>query len=62
MSDYFGKDMPKLGFGLMRLPHKAIKTDIEPILQRRSKSCSRSITPICPARRGRSALSPRSTG
>ena len=22
MSDYFGKDVPKLGFGLMRLPRK----------------------------------------
>ena len=31
MSEYFGKDMPKLGFGLMRLPHKAVKTDIEQV-------------------------------
>ena len=29
MSDYFGKDVPKLGFGLMRLPKKGIVTDIE---------------------------------
>ena len=29
MSDYFGKDTPKLGFGLMRLPKKGIGTDIE---------------------------------
>ena len=29
MSDYFGKEIPKLGFGLMRLPKKAIGTDIE---------------------------------
>ncbi|MBD5146323.1 MAG: Fe-S oxidoreductase [Ruminococcus sp.] len=29
MSDYFGKDIPKLGFGLMRLPKKVIGTDIE---------------------------------
>ena len=29
MSDYFGSDTPKLGFGLMRLPRKAgIVTDI----------------------------------
>ena len=28
MSEYFGKDTPKLGFGLMRLPKKGIKTDI----------------------------------
>jgi predicted aldo/keto reductase-like oxidoreductase len=31
MSDYFGKDVPKLGFGLMRLPHKAIMTDVEQV-------------------------------
>ena len=29
MSDYFGKDTPKLGFGLMRLPKKGVKTDVE---------------------------------
>ena len=29
MSDYFGKEVPKLGFGLMRLPHKGTGTDIE---------------------------------
>ena len=29
MSDYFGKDVPKLGFGLMRLPKKGVGTDIE---------------------------------
>jgi predicted aldo/keto reductase-like oxidoreductase len=29
VSDYFGKDTPKLGFGLMRLPKKGVKTDIE---------------------------------
>lgn len=29
MSDYFGKEIPKLGFGLMRLPKKAFGTDIE---------------------------------
>ena len=29
MSDYFGKETPKLGFGLMRLPKKGVKTDIE---------------------------------
>ena len=31
MSDYFGKDVPKLGFGLMRLPRKGIAMDIEQI-------------------------------
>ena len=31
MSDYFGKDVPKLGFGLMRLPKKALGTDIEQV-------------------------------
>jgi predicted aldo/keto reductase-like oxidoreductase len=31
MSDYFGKDVPKLGFGLMRLPHKGPFTDIEQV-------------------------------
>ncbi len=29
MSDYFGKEVPKLGFGLMRLPRKGLVTDIE---------------------------------
>lgn len=29
MSDYFGKEVPKLGFGLMRLPRKGLGTDIE---------------------------------
>lgn len=29
MSDYFGKDVPKLGFGLMRLPRKGLGTDVE---------------------------------
>ncbi len=31
MSDWFGKETPKLGFGLMRLPKKGIKTDIEQV-------------------------------
>ena len=29
MSDYFGKEVPKLGFGLMRLPKKGLGKDIE---------------------------------
>ncbi len=29
--DYFGKDVPKLGFGLMRLPRKVLGTDIEQV-------------------------------
>lgn len=29
MTGYFGEDVKKLGFGLMRLPHKGVKTDIE---------------------------------
>lgn len=29
--DYFGKDMAKLGFGLMRLPRKGLKMDIDQI-------------------------------
>ncbi|MCH5197703.1 MAG: aldo/keto reductase [Oscillospiraceae bacterium] len=29
MSDYFGKDTPKLGFGMMRLPRKMLAIDIE---------------------------------
>ncbi len=31
MSDYFGKETPKLGFGLMRLPQKKLGTDIEQV-------------------------------
>ena len=31
MSDYFGKDVPKLGFGLMRLPRKGLFTDLEQV-------------------------------
>ena len=31
MSDYFGKEVPKLGFGLMRLPKKRLGTDIEQV-------------------------------
>ncbi len=31
MSDYFGKDVPKLGFGLMRLPRKGLHTDIKQV-------------------------------
>ncbi len=31
MSEYFGKDVPKLGFGLMRLPKKLLGTDIEQV-------------------------------
>ena len=31
MSDYFGKETGKLGFGLMRLPHKGLGTDIEQV-------------------------------
>jgi hypothetical protein len=29
MADYFGKETPKLGFGLMRLPRKLTGTDVE---------------------------------
>ena len=29
MSEYFGKEVPKLGFGLMRLPKKDVGKDIE---------------------------------
>ena len=29
MQDYFGKDTPKLGFGMMRLPRKRISIDVE---------------------------------
>ena len=28
MSDQFGKDTPKLGFGLMRLPRKGARIDL----------------------------------
>ena len=31
MSDYFGKEVPKLGFGLMRLPKKGLHTDMEQV-------------------------------
>jgi hypothetical protein len=31
MSDYFGKETPKLGFGLMRLPKIGENTDIEQV-------------------------------
>ena len=31
MSEYFGKDVPKLGFGLMRLPRKGIMTDVSQV-------------------------------
>lgn len=31
MSEYFGKETPKLGFGLMRLPKKLMGTDIEQV-------------------------------
>ena len=33
MSEYFGKEVPKLGFGLMRLPKKGLHTDIEQVKQ-----------------------------
>lgn len=33
MSDYFGKETPKLGVGLMRLPHKGPFTDVEQVKQ-----------------------------
>ena len=33
MSDYFGKEVSKLGFGLMRLPKKRLGTDIEQVKQ-----------------------------
>ncbi len=29
MSDYFGKETPKLGFGLMRLPKVTVRTDVK---------------------------------
>ena len=31
MSTYFGKDVPKLGFGLMRLPRKGLGIDVEQV-------------------------------
>lgn len=31
MSDYFGKEVPKLGFGLMRLPKKGMHTNMEQV-------------------------------
>ena len=31
MSGYFGKEVPKLGFGLMRLPRKLLATDVEQV-------------------------------
>ena len=31
MSEYFGKEVPKLGFGLMRLPRKLLATDVEQV-------------------------------
>ena len=31
MPDYFGKEIPKLGFGLMRLPKKGFSTDVEQV-------------------------------
>ena len=31
MADYFGKEVPKLGFGLMRLPKKGEQMDIDQI-------------------------------
>ncbi len=31
MTDYFGKDVPKLGFGLMRLPKKGLAMDVNQI-------------------------------
>ncbi len=31
MTDYFGKDVPKLGFGLMRLPKKGLAMDVDQI-------------------------------
>ncbi len=33
MSDWFGKEVPKLGFGLMRLPRKGLLTDVEQVKQ-----------------------------
>ena len=31
MSDYFGKEVPKLGFGLMRLPQHLGRIDVEQV-------------------------------
>ena len=33
MSEYFGKETPKLGFGLMRLPKKGLAIDVEQVKQ-----------------------------
>ena len=33
MSGFFGKEVPKLGFGLMRLPRKLLATDVEQVKQ-----------------------------
>ena len=33
MSEYFGKEVQKLGFGLMRLPKKGEEIDIEQVKQ-----------------------------
>ncbi|MBE6817959.1 MAG: Fe-S oxidoreductase [Ruminococcaceae bacterium] len=33
MTDYFGKNTPKLGFGLMRLPKKGLSIDVEQVKQ-----------------------------
>ena len=33
MTQYFGKDVPTLGFGLMRLPRKGLATDVEQVKQ-----------------------------
>ena len=33
VTQYFGKDVPKLGFGLMRLPRKGLATDVEQVKQ-----------------------------
>lgn len=33
MSEYFGKEVPKLGFGLMRLPKKGEEIDVEQVKQ-----------------------------
>ena len=32
MPDYFGKEVPKLGFGLMRLPRKGLRTDVKQVM------------------------------
>ena len=33
MADYFGKDTPKLGFGLMRLPRKGARIDVKQVAE-----------------------------